>query len=468
MRKLRRLGGGFLLSLFLVSVGISALSPLVIFAQNSGSARMPGNQTVVVRYETLRALTGAKKTDNNSQSVCLLDLKSLTKNDYENPSVSPLKATAGNTFSVPSILFGSSNSNLATISCAKALSEYYETAYQGASKPEKRQAFIKDHYNTGSFPYTPRTNWSKLQTDIKNYATSLIAGRSDSFNLWRDHVISDAFGACWKWKDSSIERTDETRAKKENWIPEDNRLRVVGYMGAMRIYGTYTTGLADCDSIRSFIIDNPSNRYLLTFGESALEEALDEEILQYKLEKAREILASDNYDSVKFCVAGASAESSFSGMPIADQASSIAEGIIKEYDKLRYAQGRLTVNELSTAYIKDCIVNKSPLASKIKSTLEVTAPTTDGLGDQGNDDQSVDQDSCDANLNSPLSWILCPIIDTIEGALRMFGDYLKDNLRYEVSDSLYEAWAIFRNIANILFVIAFLILIISQTLGGKL
>lgn len=83
-------------------------------------------------------------------------------------------------------------------------------------------------------------------------------------------------------------------------------------------------------------------------------------------------------------------------------------------------------------------------------------------------------DICDVQMNSPLSWILCPILQTLELGVNKFYTSANNVLDYRIdeeSDSakmLKEGWVGIRNIANILFVISFLFVIISQTLAGKL
>ncbi len=81
-----------------------------------------------------------------------------------------------------------------------------------------------------------------------------------------------------------------------------------------------------------------------------------------------------------------------------------------------------------------------------------------------------------------LRWILCPVFELAESASQVLFNWIKDLLSFDVNTSegsegqispsgaeeIEGLWKQFRNIANILFIIAFLALILSQTLGGKL
>lgn len=83
------------------------------------------------------------------------------------------------------------------------------------------------------------------------------------------------------------------------------------------------------------------------------------------------------------------------------------------------------------------------------------------------------EDGCDVQLNSPLSWILCPIILAAQSAVDSYYNAIDNALNFSIEGDRDEAdlkgaWDAIRNIANVLFVIAFLFIIISQTLVGKL
>lgn len=80
--------------------------------------------------------------------------------------------------------------------------------------------------------------------------------------------------------------------------------------------------------------------------------------------------------------------------------------------------------------------------------------------------------NCYTNAAS-LGWIVCPIIDSLKDFIQeKYAQWIAPALKVDVElfqwgdeDSTYYAWNIFRNIANILFVIFFVIIIFSQITG---
>jgi hypothetical protein len=117
-------------------------------------------------------------------------------------------------------------------------------------------------------------------------------------------------------------------------------------------------------------------------------------------------------------------------------------------------------------------------------------PATPEPEEDTNDE--AEQDSCDVQVNNPLSWIICPVMQLAEGAVNMFATRANDALCFEIAKNnttsndcedtsspkdqppkdsetpLYEAWSNIRNIANVLFVVALLAIVISQLVIGKM
>ena len=90
------------------------------------------------------------------------------------------------------------------------------------------------------------------------------------------------------------------------------------------------------------------------------------------------------------------------------------------------------------------------------------------------DGESVaDEVECDANLRSPLSWILCPIIDMLAGFTEfVFDKFIKPFLEdvpisTEEGDGTYEAWKQFRLIGNIVLVGTMMAVVYSQIKGDR-
>ena len=112
------------------------------------------------------------------------------------------------------------------------------------------------------------------------------------------------------------------------------------------------------------------------------------------------------------------------------------------------------MNKAAPAYLKWAI-NNPDKAKAINGELA-------GTEDTGNDN------TCGAKV-AALGWIVCPIIDalaTIDDAIwAMVSSMLTVNPLRQ-SDDIYKAWSSIRSIANVVFVLFFLIIIFSQLTGA--
>lgn len=96
-----------------------------------------------------------------------------------------------------------------------------------------------------------------------------------------------------------------------------------------------------------------------------------------------------------------------------------------------------------------------------------------GSGAAGTSGGSKDQPDCDASLNSPLSWVICPVVDI--GA--SFTDFVYDTfvrgllqevpISAESNDGGYKAWQQFRILANIMLVGTLLAIVYGQIRGDR-
>ena len=97
------------------------------------------------------------------------------------------------------------------------------------------------------------------------------------------------------------------------------------------------------------------------------------------------------------------------------------------------------------------------------STSESTEQTTDEQAD--NTDDSQNEDSCEAGLWG-FGWILCPGQNLVTTVMSWFLGYISDTLNWTMltdnTDTLRSVWQDFLTIANVVFVIAFLIMIYSM------
>ncbi|MBR0431387.1 hypothetical protein IJK16_00055, partial [Candidatus Saccharibacteria bacterium] len=100
-----------------------------------------------------------------------------------------------------------------------------------------------------------------------------------------------------------------------------------------------------------------------------------------------------------------------------------------------------------------------------------TAPA-DGTGDDESEEEEeggVGTQTC-FTKSKAVGWLICPIINVLSEAVKnLYNDYVRPFLEIKGSlltdESTREAWSVFRNIANVVFVIMFLVVIISQLTG---
>ena len=136
-----------------------------------------------------------------------------------------------------------------------------------------------------------------------------------------------------------------------------------------------------------------------------------------------------------------------------------ADDFVKKYNNKLISIGNLSAAPPSTSSTDPSKKNGDPI-----DLSNLNGDNTEG---------STTEDACDAQLTSPLSWILCPVIDILQLTVNRFFTAANDTLNFQIADNtttspVKNVWVSIRNLANILFVISFLIIIISQALVGKL
>ena len=108
------------------------------------------------------------------------------------------------------------------------------------------------------------------------------------------------------------------------------------------------------------------------------------------------------------------------------------------------------------------------------STVGVADPDNGESGDSSSEGGTLGEGAqvC-FQAASSLGWIICPVIQGVGGVLKGIYDNVIRNQFLEVdasllgegNDSIYQGWATFRNIANIVFIILFILVILSQVTG---
>ncbi len=110
------------------------------------------------------------------------------------------------------------------------------------------------------------------------------------------------------------------------------------------------------------------------------------------------------------------------------------------------------------------------------SQFKPSAPTAIAVAPLGSDslgnDSSEPATSCDSTYTKGLGWIICPITNFLAAGMDWLFNVLTNFLVVQPTSTdqaspLYRAWSFMRNLANVLFVVGFLVIIYSQvtTLG---
>jgi hypothetical protein len=116
--------------------------------------------------------------------------------------------------------------------------------------------------------------------------------------------------------------------------------------------------------------------------------------------------------------------------------------------------------------------NKREMAEALRTNPRGSTPGSDGGGGAGAA-AADDSPDCDAQLNSPLSWIVCPLVDMGTAFTDwVYTEFVRGMLQEvpistDANDGGYKAWQSFRILANIILVGAMLILVYGMIRGGR-
>lgn len=105
-------------------------------------------------------------------------------------------------------------------------------------------------------------------------------------------------------------------------------------------------------------------------------------------------------------------------------------------------------------------------SSTVKNLLETGVDPVEDPGDGSGEATDALEASC--NMVGALTWILCPVYELLEGAATQLANGMEGMLDFTIGDDARVVWANFRTIANIMFVLALLAIILSQTIIGKM
>jgi hypothetical protein len=111
----------------------------------------------------------------------------------------------------------------------------------------------------------------------------------------------------------------------------------------------------------------------------------------------------------------------------------------------------------------------------VGQTIAVNGATTPDINQGGCTQAEIQADDCEDNAVAcgieGIGWIVCPVLTFLGGVADSAFETLADNFLsvrnelVETGGQTQDAWAVMRNVANVAFVIAFLIIIFSQLTG---
>ncbi|TXG76665.1 hypothetical protein E6Q11_04190 [Candidatus Dojkabacteria bacterium] len=501
------------------------LVPLLSFI--SISAAPPASKDDVLRYEVLKGLLVLQQQESASDRPTCLDYsesgqlpleEELSANEYADANFSPLVSTdsAGYKisqaeFRLPATLHSSSK-----MSCKEALTYAYgggKYGGSGESMAVKRQNFIKEYYDTrpGSGPpYKLKANAkTKAYNDIRAYYNELIQGREDSFRWWHDRILSQAFNTCWKWADPANPLTSSTpanqRFNKDNWAEEQGGNKVVGATNEFRVEGAWQDSVVTCEGVRDYIFDTPENRFIMSFGEGALlenlEEATAEAERQQKIDNVTGLFLT-SADGLNWCAAsvgmlpsGRTANADFlqyiagwladgDGTPFvnpfnvditiknptlddpANPDANPGRTLTPHYSTAMFPDSsQAEITEIFTVF-KDCLGTAYPtLEDALAVDFETPSVSRPGTNANGEAAPSCENDS------GVLSWITCGVIDLISTTFNWVDTQIQallgvDREKY-TDENMYSVWAAIRNIAFAVLIIMMLVMVIGTAVGTQ-
>lgn len=165
---------------------------------------------------------------------------------------------------------------------------------------------------------------------------------------------------------------------------------------------------------------------------------------------------------------------------LADSAGALMESCVVGYLGGYKGQDKDTVCDSHKVTLPDTCKRGYDAGAKDKAA-KVTNPsqqTKESTQPADTTQPANEQLDCDATFNNPLSWIMCPLIDTlasvIDGLDHIITQYLEvatDDIFSSgsaTSSAYHDVWQQFRNIALGMMIIAGLIIVISQALGAEI
>lgn len=233
----------------------------------------------------------------------------------------------------------------------------------------------------------------------------------------------------------------------------DNSDRYMDYTYTLfNLFGIKTNSSAGCGGSKSDLEDSSLAIKLLSSSGSTIYVQLDESSLNDA--KKKELISGQK--GVAYVVD--SRDSKITDSPVD------VSGIIGYLEGLNTAG--VTSGGLTAVNPETCIVDGVTDAPTTYDPGAGGQPGADPTDPDANNELSVSQ--CIESAGS-LGWIMCPVLDVASDATMSLYDYIQNNFLWIGSDVMgtetHEAWTVFRDYANIVFIVAFLVVILSQVTG---
>ena len=162
----------------------------------------------------------------------------------------------------------------------------------------------------------------------------------------------------------------------------------------------------------------------------------------------------------------------------------VVNAVERSSDNIKAQDAREILDNLNSLNITNiCSADSSFPLCKATPLDCKSDPSKDGCKDLAGNNASEEEDGANGEMAAcfqnagALGWIICPLIYTLRDAAQgIFSGFIEPLLRVHDSiigelskndntSTMYQAWSTFRNIGNILFVIALLFVIFSQVTG---
>lgn len=482
--------------LFMAILGIQLVAatyiPFVQIAHAQSSGSVP-SEAVLNNYEVAKQLLAqiqiAEKVGPVDFFASDLLVATYDKNsDYNLNNSSKQKISVSPSVAVK---FAASDRKLEV---GKVINTVLKHNYDNGAK-----AWLDKIYATNSSPKEPvfpRTGkWfprysgvntgSLLKSELSKYIAE-IETRPQFDKAWAAYTrrqVKAAFGVCYRLRDGK----DPSKADSYDYNPGFNEGRGVdaGYVVETAIgeqNGTYQDGRVSCGTLMQ--------GYLLgKYYDDTTSEDFEKDV---KAQAIRDILTKDSESQSKFwyCV-GASAPA-LTNLQLPDVLTAVSEWLAVGDDSVGtvVVSGSLPIPVSATVMkaIRDCLVAPDAFGEKLQKILDDDFIS----GDQDEEDASNTADGTTAELedcsdkglgwnpgnwlNNGLDWLGCQVAKAALSILKSASDWLATNLETtattssgdqssKADEALKSVWSNILVVGNILFVVGFLIMILSTILN---